>query len=254
MQNQTVEGKKELYAALVKVIGEMQTLTNSADNPFTNSKYTPLADILDTIRPALSNHGLAIMLNPSTRTETQQTADPNGVIAAIEKQFVKITPIIIHESGETLQMESLELPIVVGHKMNDSQAVGSAISYGRRYILTSLLGIASKDDDGNQQAPSYSQQQQPIQPNNQPPQQQQTQPQENVFSAEATLTSKQKGKSGSGVEYIECQLANDQGQVLQVFAKDPDVVKLVDGLAVNSKSTFKIKQDSNFNSIIGLGA
>jgi hypothetical protein len=31
----------------------------------------------------------------------------------------------------------------------DPQIVGSAITYGRRYFLTALLGISQDDDDGN---------------------------------------------------------------------------------------------------------
>ena len=31
----------------------------------------------------------------------------------------------------------------------DAQGVGSAITYGRRYGLAAMAGIAQKDDDGN---------------------------------------------------------------------------------------------------------
>ena len=51
--------------------------------------------------------------------------------------------IIDSESGE-LAKSSLELP-----NLTDPQKIGSAISYYRRYTLSSLLGLQAEDEDGN---------------------------------------------------------------------------------------------------------
>ena len=51
----------------------------------------------------------------------------------------------MHESGEWVQTR-VRCPL--GGK-KDIQAVGGAITYGRRYGLAAMAGIAQKDDDGN---------------------------------------------------------------------------------------------------------
>ena len=50
------------------------------------------------------------------------------------------------ESGEYIQA-TYQMPIA---KVNDPQAVGSAITYARRYALGAILGLAiDEDDDAN---------------------------------------------------------------------------------------------------------
>ena len=52
---------------------------------------------------------------------------------------------MLHESGEWFKSE-LRMP--VGGK-KDAQAVGGAVTYGRRYGLAAMCGLAQHDDDGN---------------------------------------------------------------------------------------------------------
>jgi hypothetical protein len=57
--------------------------------------------------------------------------------------------ILIHaESGEYL-MDSFIMPV---SKPNDPQAVGSAITYAKRYALAGILALNIDDDDGNKAA------------------------------------------------------------------------------------------------------
>ena len=56
-----------------------------------------------------------------------------------------VTTRLMHESGEWVQTR-VRCPL--GGK-KDIQAVGSAITYGRRYGLSAMAGIAQHDDDGN---------------------------------------------------------------------------------------------------------
>lgn len=58
------------------------------------------------------------------------------------KSFVRT--LLLHESGEFLGSDTE----IVCAKQNDPQALGSAISYARRYGLQALLGLAAEDDDG----------------------------------------------------------------------------------------------------------
>lgn len=130
------ESITKLAVALSKFQGEVTNPSNTAVNPFFKSKYAPLETVLNTIRPILSKHGLSVIQAPST--------DENNIV---------ITTILIHDSGEFIEPKPLEL------KMDKvtAQGAGSAITYARRYALSSILGISSEDDDdGNNAEPKKS--------------------------------------------------------------------------------------------------
>lgn len=91
-------------------------------------QYATLAGVLEAVREPLSTNGITF-LQPATVTDR----------AAL------VRTVLIHaDSGEWLADPGMPMPVNGG----DAQAVGSAITYARRYGLTSLLGIAQEDDDG----------------------------------------------------------------------------------------------------------
>jgi len=88
-------------------------------------RYATLPNIMNVIRPLLLKHGL-ILLQPFSEG--------------------KLKTILIHESGEFIETE-YTLPIQEGM---DKQVIGSLITYFRRYMISSLLGlVAEEDDDAN---------------------------------------------------------------------------------------------------------
>jgi len=91
--------------------------------------YAALPEIMDAIRPILGKHGLAVMQS----TETQDG-------------FPSIVTKVLHESGEWISSDHL----IMAPSQNDPQSAGSAITYGRRYSLTALLGLAADEDDDGQ--------------------------------------------------------------------------------------------------------
>jgi hypothetical protein len=107
-------------------------LTAHVDSKRTGVKYSydyaDLAEVLTAVRPALAKHGIA-------------TLQP----AMVSQRSVTITTLLGHKSGEFIRND-FTLPI----DSTDPQAVGSGITYARRYALQSLLGVApeSPDDDG----------------------------------------------------------------------------------------------------------
>ena len=93
-------------------------------------KYAQLDTILESVKPILSKNGIAII---------QDAANIPGAIV--------ITTMLLHKSGQWFSSE-LEMPTGANNsRMNGAQAVGSAITYGRRYSITALLGIAAEEDD-----------------------------------------------------------------------------------------------------------
>lgn len=124
MTNET--GKIAL--ALSKAQGEIKGAKKDTTNPFYKSSYADLASVWDACREALSRNELAVA----------QTTD------IVDGQIVLKT-VLLHSSGESL---TGILPVMIGDKPT-AQALGSAITYNRRYALSAMVGIAPEEDDGN---------------------------------------------------------------------------------------------------------
>lgn len=120
------ESIKEIATALSKFQSEVDNPKNTADNPFFKSKYAPLNDILNLVRPILTKHGLSVLQSPS--------GDGEKII---------ITTMLMHSSGEWIELD----PLILKADKITAQGAGSAITYGRRYAVSALLGISSEDDD-----------------------------------------------------------------------------------------------------------
>lgn len=119
----------KLSTALLKAQKTMGGATKDAKNPFFKSTYADYGSVLEVVKGPLNENGI-LVLQPHVN-------DPG-------QPYVET--ILIHaESGEFL---SSCTPVVCA-KANDPQAMGSAITYARRYGLQSLLSIPSEDDDGN---------------------------------------------------------------------------------------------------------
>jgi len=116
--------------ALMDFNAKVTKISKDAKNPFFKSNYASLSNIQDAIAKPLSESGLVY---------SQMPTGVNG-----------LTTILIHaESGEYF-MDSYTMPV---SKQNDPQAVGSAITYAKRYALAGILGLnIDDDDDGNKAA------------------------------------------------------------------------------------------------------
>jgi len=122
----TSEQTNEINAAFSKAQGQMVGAAKAADNPFFKSRYSDLASVMEAIRRPFADNGLSFIQAPSSSDGK-----------------VSITTRIMHSSGQWYQ-STLDVPVA----KNDAQAVGSAISYGKRYALQSMAGVPSIDDDG----------------------------------------------------------------------------------------------------------
>ncbi len=88
--------------------------------------YATLADSLAAVSAALAENEIALL---------QPTCCSRG--------GVSVTTILAHSSGEWMASD-LAMPV----EETRAQAVGSAITYARRYALQAFIGIAPDDDDG----------------------------------------------------------------------------------------------------------
>ena len=120
------ESIKELAVALAAAQGEIENASKNAQNPHLKSRYADLAEVLNTVRPVLSRHGIAFTQMPS-----------------LADGLVSVETMMMHKSGEWIS-SIISAPLT----KQDSQAVGAAISYCRRYSLAAIAGISQEDDDG----------------------------------------------------------------------------------------------------------
>ena len=117
----------ELSTALSKAQGLIEGAKKDAANPFFKSKYADLASVWDACRAALASNGLAVIQSP-----------------AAEGTRVSVDTLLTHSSGQWVAGT-----VSVTAKEDSPQAIGSAITYLRRYALQSFVGVAPEDDDAN---------------------------------------------------------------------------------------------------------
>lgn len=123
------ESIAKLAPALLQAQKNMTNATKDTKNPFFKSKYADLNSVREAVTPALHAAGISIL---------QLNVYEEG------KTFVRTT--LLHESGEYI-CSDIE---VIAKEANNPQAYGSAISYARRYGLSSMLSVGASDDDAQE--------------------------------------------------------------------------------------------------------
>ncbi len=133
------ESIKELATALSKAQSQLRGAHKDSVNPFFKSKYADLESIWEAIRQPLADNDLAItQLTTIVELFTEHTG------ACIETM-------LMHKSGEWIMGE---FPVMT--KDNSAQAMGSGVSYARRYALAAIMGVYQTDDDGEAAQPRTS--------------------------------------------------------------------------------------------------
>jgi hypothetical protein len=115
----------QLTLALSKAQGAMSHAAKDAKNPHFKSTFSSLASVIDTVRPALVAHELAFWHD-----------------VRCEDVTVTVGCTIAHSSGEWIRSE-----FSARAKDAQPQSIGSTVSYGKRYTLQALAGVASADED-----------------------------------------------------------------------------------------------------------
>lgn len=131
-----------ISAAIAKAQNEVENASKNANNPHFKSKYADLAELLNTVRPVFSFHGLAILQMPSF----------DCGVASVET-------VLSHSSGEWIS-SICSAPVT----KQDAQGVGSVITYLRRYSLAAMCGVAQEDEDANYAVNNKTHQQPPQKP------------------------------------------------------------------------------------------
>ena len=116
-----------LDAAIAKAQGAIRNAHINRRNDHLKSSYADLASVFEACRSACSEAGLAVT----------QALWP-------KKNFIMITTRLAH-AGEWIECD-FPVKAEAQKGVNAKQSVGIATTYGRRYALTSMLGIAAGED------------------------------------------------------------------------------------------------------------
>lgn len=125
-------------AAMARMQCEMPTVFEGSVNSHTKNTYATLDDINRAVKAVMQAHGFAVTF------KVEHVASG-----------VRVTGILMHSAGHR-EETTLLLPIDTGPGRSTVQAVGSSVTYGKRYVMCALLNITTgdaPDDDGAGAAP-----------------------------------------------------------------------------------------------------
>lgn len=123
-----------LAQALVKAQLAMRPAKKSSENPYFKSSYADLSAVWEVAQKPLADNGLAVM---------------QPISSTVDGRSVHVTTLLVHVSGEWVSSTFTLTPKAdKAEPFISPQALGSAVTYGRRYALAAMLGIVSEDDDG----------------------------------------------------------------------------------------------------------
>ena len=124
-----------LAEALCKAQAALKPAEFDSINPHLRNKYASLSSVQRAAK-VIHQFGLSYLQMPS-----------------FDGDRVSLTTVLLHTSGEKIEFQ-LSAPLAPGKQQ--IQALGSTISYLRRYSLSSLLGISVGDDLDGEAAPAPS--------------------------------------------------------------------------------------------------
>lgn len=131
------EAKRQFIQSLHNFQAECPQITRSGGiivNNVLRSRYSPYEDTMKVVRPYMQKWGFS----ESFDTQVNEAG-----------QICAVTCTLSHVGGHSVQSTFPVTPDASGSK-NSIQAIGSALSYGKRYSLGAVLGLVftNEDDDG----------------------------------------------------------------------------------------------------------
>lgn len=121
-----------LFTALFNVQQKCGIIGKDAENPHFKSEYVSLEKLWTTIKPLLALNNLMVIQTPGNVKDGRLTME---------------TAVIHVPTGEFM-ISAGEMPV----GKEGPQAVGSAITYARRYFLASVLSVVAGDEDDDGEA------------------------------------------------------------------------------------------------------
>lgn len=125
---ETTDSLAELAKALAVAQGKIKSAAKDTVNPHFGKTYADLASVWEACREPLASNGLSVIQQPVS-----------------DGARVGVVTTLLHSSGQWMRSTLWVVPDRGG-----PQAIGSALTYARRYSLSAFVGVApDDDDDGN---------------------------------------------------------------------------------------------------------
>jgi len=124
----STSAKPTIWKAMMQFRGKVDQVERTSKNEFLSYKYANINNIIDTIKPVLYELGMGYV-------QTVQYVD--GIDLLNTRIYLVDYPEEFIESNIRLIMAK-----------EDSQSLGSSITYNRRYALWSMFSLEVHDDDG----------------------------------------------------------------------------------------------------------
>ena len=134
---------REIVEKLARARASFKTLEADRYHKHLKYSYASLGSILDAVTSALSAEGLALM---------------HSTDVDIDSRKVKVVT-SIRSADDELEFGSLELPVTPNQSQTDTQAIGAALTYGRRYGTLTACGLDDPGAPEDADAPSANRQQ-----------------------------------------------------------------------------------------------
>ena len=122
----------ELAGALAKAQGAMVGVEKGKEGY--GYRYADLSSVIDTLREPLATNGVSY-------TQGHYFLKIDG------KPYVGTETLMMHSSGQWIKT-TLEIPMPQMKQLQPAQLMGVVATYGRRYLLQAIAGLASEDTDG----------------------------------------------------------------------------------------------------------
>lgn len=131
----TPTAQAALYKAFAVAQSEFGVIRQNAENDHFGYRYADLTEIVRIVRPILNRHGIALSWDSA---------------AVSNSGTVSVGVSLYHSEGGVLRFMPISVPYDSGKGRNTAQAVGSALTYAKRYAISAALGLSTdEDDDGN---------------------------------------------------------------------------------------------------------
>ena len=134
-----------LTTVLAKAQSELKKAAKSADNPYFKSKYAGLDEVIEACRNTLNKHGIAVTQTVEYTPEVTRKGEVSEDKYTTPQQTLLVTTLLYGD-------QSIRSIIPLNYKLGDMQSFGSALTYAKRYGLSSICCLATEDaldDDGN---------------------------------------------------------------------------------------------------------
>ena len=150
------ETKKTLFKSLAEFQQEVPVILK--DTSGYNYKYADLPKIFEVINPLMKKNGMGFYQAVNgTKIKTVVFHIETG--ETIESEIDMPIESLVYEEVDKLDKKGVAYKTVIlrgFESMNKAQAIGSLITYFRRYALSSLLGLVTdKDTDGTAKVGAY---------------------------------------------------------------------------------------------------